>query len=98
MKNIKFYSSKLWPECLPLKALLLEKNIPFEYIEITESISNLKEFLKLRDTMKGFKLAKSTHSVGVPALIIDDEEVILYINDKVIERLVKMCERIDDEE
>jgi len=53
--------------------LLLEKNIPFEYIEITESIGNLKGFLKLRDTMKGFQLAKKSHSVGVPALVIGDE-------------------------
>jgi glutaredoxin-related protein len=72
--------------------LLLEKNIPFEYIEITDSISNLKEFLKLRDTMKGFQLAKRSHSVGVPALIIGDE-VILNITDQVINKLEEMKER-----
>jgi len=76
--------------------LLLAKNIPFEYIEITESISNLKEFLRLRDTMKGFQLAKRSHSVGVPALIIGDE-VILNITNKVINKLEEMKERKTDE-
>jgi len=76
--------------------LLLEKNIPFEYIEITESIGNLKKFLKLRDTMKGFQLAKRSHSVGVPALVIGDE-VILNITNKVIKNLEEMKERQIDE-
>jgi len=76
--------------------LLLEKNIPFEYIEITESIGNLKEFLRLRDTLKGFELAKRSHSVGVPALVIGDE-VILNITNKVIKKLEDMKEREIDE-
>lgn len=76
--------------------MLSEKNIPFEYIEITESIGNLKEFLRLRDTMKGFELAKRSHSVGVPALIIEGE-VILNITNKVIKKLEEMKERETDE-
>lgn len=96
MEKIKYYGSQLWPECAPLKALLLEKNIPFEYIEITESIGNLKEFLRLRDTMKGFELAKRSHSVGVPALIIGDE-VILNITTRVIKKLEEIKERETDE-
>lgn len=96
MEKIKYYGSHLWPECPPLKALLLEKNIPFEYIEITDSIGNLKEFLRLRDTMKGFQLAKRSHSVGVPALVIGDE-VILNITSKVINKLEEMKERETDE-
>lgn len=96
MEKIKFYGSHLWPECPPLRALLLEKNIPFEYIEITESIGKLKEFLKLRDTMKGFGLAKRSHSVGIPALVIGDE-VILNITNKVIRNLEEMNERKVDE-
>lgn len=96
MDKIMFYGSHLWPECPPLRALLLEKNIPFEYIEITDSIGNLKEFLRLRDTMKGFQLAKRSHSVGVPALIIGDE-VILNITNKVINKLEEMKERETDE-
>ena len=77
--------------------MLLEKNIPFEYTEITDSIGNLKEFLKLRDTMKGFELAKRSHSVGVPALIVGNE-VILNITHKVIEKLEEMKAREIDEE
>jgi glutaredoxin-related protein len=76
--------------------VLLEKNIPFEYIEITESIGNLKKFLKLRDTMKGFELAKRSHSVGVPALVIGDK-VILNITNRVITSLEEMKEREIDE-
>ncbi len=96
MEKMKYYGSRLWPECQPLKALLLEKNIPFKYIEITDSISHLKDFLKLRDTMKGFQLAKRSHSVGVPVLIIGDE-VILNITNKVIKNLEEMNERESNE-
>jgi len=59
-------------------------------------MSNLKEFLKLRDTLEGFNLAKKSHSVGVPALLIG-EKVILHITDQVIEKLERVCERENNE-
>ncbi len=46
--------------------------------------------------MKGFDLAKRSHSVGVPALIIGDE-VILNITNRVIKSLEEMKEREIDE-
>gem|GEM_PF-5203880 len=46
--------------------------------------------------MKGFQLAKRSHSVGVPALVIGDE-VILNITNKVIKNLEEMKERQIDE-
>lgn len=81
---IKLYGSKLWPGCKPAKEFLLQNNIDFKYIEITEDIMHLKEFLKLRDFNSSFDIVKRNSNVGIPALVVDDTKVYFYFNDKLI--------------
>ena len=69
--QIKLYGSQHWPGCPGVKEVLLQRNIEFDYIEITDSMKNLKEFLKLRDKDDAFKITKRVHAVGIPMLLID---------------------------
>ena len=81
--KIKLYGSKHWPGCPDVKEALLQKNIDFEYVEITDSMKNLKEFLKIRDKDDAFAIVKRTHSVGIPMLLIDGK-----VNFNITEELI----------
>jgi len=46
---LKVYGSELCPDCVACKAAFDENNVAYDFINITTSMRNLKEFLKLRD-------------------------------------------------
>lgn len=76
---MKIYGTDLCPDCVEAKKKLDEKNIPYDYVDITESIGNLKAFMKMRDEEPVFDEAKKAGAVGVPAFVLDDGEIRLEI-------------------
>ena len=48
----KMYGSMLCPDCVEAKEYFEKINYKYEFVNITESMANLKEFLHLRDTRK----------------------------------------------
>lgn len=72
---IKFYGTGLCPDCLEAKEYLESVGIKYEFIDITASMSNLKEFLKLRDTREEFKPFKELGYACVPALLMEDNSI-----------------------
>lgn len=77
-RKIIMYGSKHWPGCQPAKEYLSEKNIAFRYLDITENMVNLKKFLKLRDEYEIFDKIKEAGSVGLPCIVINNGEEILF--------------------
>ena len=71
---MKIYGTDLCPDCVEAK-----KNIPYDYVDITASIGNLKAFVKMRDEEPAFDEAKKAGAVGVPAFVLDDGEIRLEI-------------------
>lgn len=69
---IKFYGTDLCPDCIEAKEYLKSKGLNFEYIDITESISNLRDFLVFRDSREEFKIYREKGYVCVPALLMED--------------------------
>jgi glutaredoxin-related protein len=61
-----------------LKEFLSNNDIDFEYIEITDSIRNLKIYLKLRDTRPEFDEIKRIGRVGIPFIMIDNGERFIF--------------------
>ena len=47
------------------------------YLDITENLANLKKFLKFREN-SAFDFAKEKGSIGIPAMVINDGEKILF--------------------
>lgn len=72
---IKVYGSKLCPDCVNFENNLLDNGLEFEYININESIANLKAFLRLRDNNPAFKDAISKGYVGIPAILFEDGKI-----------------------
>ena len=73
----KMYGSILCPDCVEAKEYFKKINYKYEFVNITESMTSLKEFLHLRDTRKEFDEVKSLGYVGIPAILTDDNKIIL---------------------
>ncbi|EKA93877.1 glutaredoxin domain-containing protein [Fusobacterium periodonticum] len=73
----KVYGSMLCPDCVEAKEYFEKVNYKYEFVNITESIKNLKEFLALRDNRKEFEEVKKLGYIGIPAILTDDNKIIL---------------------
>jgi glutaredoxin-related protein len=65
------------PWCRDCEENLEANHIPFEVIDINESLGNLSDFLELRDTLPVFDHSKEIHDIGLPALVKEDGTVFL---------------------
>ena len=72
-KMLTLFVSSLCPDCPPAIAKVKEKNMDCEIVDITESMANLKRFLKERDLSEDFDEIVEKGNVGVPALMRDEE-------------------------
>lgn len=78
MNNYLFFSS-LCPETKEFVETLEQLNIPYDSVDITDSMRNLKRFLKHRDFQSAFDLKKESNQVGVPVLVVSKDEGTDYI-------------------
>ena len=58
-------------------AELKRLGVDYESVEVLSSIPNLKQWLRLRDRHAAFDDAKAQGYAGFPALLLDDDRVIL---------------------
>lgn len=61
-----------------MKEFLSQNNVEFTYVEITESMRTLKAFLHYRDNHPAFVEIKEAGRVGLPCIVINDGEKILF--------------------
>lgn len=66
---LKIYGSDLCPDCLQCKRDLDAFGVAYEYLDFAESLLNLKEFLKLRDSLSIFEEAKREGYLGIPCIV-----------------------------
>ncbi len=72
---IKIYGSMKCPYCVVLKENLDRNEVPYEFIEILDSLGNLGAFLAIRDRDPVFDHLKAVNDIGVPALVDDEGKV-----------------------
>lgn len=56
----------------------MQKGVSFEYINIDESISNLKMFMKARETFKEFDKIREENRAGLPCIVVNDGEQVVF--------------------
>lgn len=71
------YGSPLCPDCRECEANFKAHGIDYIAVDINESMKNLKEFLKLRDSLPVFDKCRELGSIGIPALMREDGTVTL---------------------
>lgn len=78
MKKVIVFGSRHWPDCEPAKEFLSENEVNYIYLDISENMINLKRFLKYRDNAPEFKEIKDEGRVGLPCIVIENGEEILF--------------------
>lgn len=64
--KLTVYGSPLCPDCVEMERVFAEKKIDYTYVKITESMANLKEFLKIRQDEDIFAEIRAEGRVGIP--------------------------------
>lgn len=72
MYDLTLFTSSKCPECPPVIKRLEDNGIKFRNVDISNSISELKEFLRHRDSNPFFDSIKENDFVGVPTLMDED--------------------------
>ncbi len=68
---IKIYAMEGCPDCEFVKRQI-EGDERFEYIDISKSVSSMKEFLNLRDNSPFFDKCKQKGLIGIPLFVLED--------------------------
>ncbi len=71
-----------------MKEYLSSNGVKFAYIDITEGLFNLKTYLKLRDTRPEFDKIKAMGIVGIPFIMINDGEKLIFDEEPDLEDLI----------
>lgn len=84
---MKVYGAPICSDCVYSEKVLKKMNVQYKNINIIESISNMKEFLKLRDARSEFDSIKERGKVGIPAFVFTDGRIEFDINNITAEEI-----------
>lgn len=74
---LKIYGNMQCPDCQQCREALDKRMIPYEYLDFSVSLKNLKEFLALRDHDPVFSEVREKGSIGIPCIVKEDGTIIL---------------------
>lgn len=74
---LKIYGSQHCPDCVVCKEELEAAGVAFVYMNISDSLLALKQFLKLRDSDPQFDEIRSRGKIGIPCILREDGSVTL---------------------
>lgn len=92
MEEMILYYSDICPDTEDFVNQLEDLDLSYQAVNITESMANLKSFLKLRDYRKEFEVSKEENRVGIPVLLMDNS-LIFDVNE--LERVKEIRSRAD---
>ena len=73
---LKIYGSMLCPDCVQIRKELDEAKMEYEYLDFSESLVHLKEFLQLRE-LPIFDEVKAHGGIGIPCIVREDGSITL---------------------
>lgn len=74
---LKIYGSMLCPDCVQCRKELDEAEVSYEYLDFSENLKNLKEFLAIRDGDPMFDAIREDGKIGIPCILREDGSVTL---------------------
>ena len=77
---IKVYGSNTCPGTLNLLRVLTQNGIMPEFVNVTGSVTLLKEFIMLRDTLPMYDAIRGTGRIGFPLIMLEDGSYTLDAN------------------
>lgn len=79
--KLTVYGSTLCPDCVEMERVFAEKKIDYTYVKITESMANLKEFLKIRQDEDLFTEIRAVGRVGIPFFVFENGFMTFDLNE-----------------
>ena len=76
MKRIVYLAANI--KIVSQRRVSFRNNIKYVYLDISEGMFNLKKFLKYRDSYEEFNEIKEAGKVGLPCIVINDGEEIIF--------------------
>lgn len=74
---LKIYGSMLCPDCVQCRKDLDAAGVSYEYLDFSENLKSLKEFLKLRDSSPLFDPVREAGGIGIPCIVREDGSLTL---------------------
>ena len=74
---IKIYGSMLCPDCVQCREDLDKAGVSYEYLDFSENLRHLKEFLAIRESCQLFDDVRKNGSIGIPCIVREDGSVTL---------------------
>ena len=74
---LKIYGSMQCPDCVQCCNYLDEAGVAYEFLEFSDSLLYLKEFLQLRDGKDLFASVRLEGKIGIPCIVDDAGNVSL---------------------
>jgi len=73
---MKIYGSMLCPDCVKCREDLDKANVKYEYLDFSDNLKNLKEFLLLREN-DIFEEIRKEGKIGIPCIQREDGSLTL---------------------
>jgi len=73
---LKIYGSMQCPDCVQCRADLDRAGVAYEYLDFSDSLLNLKEFLVLRENSH-FDEIRAEGKIGIPCIVKEDGSLTL---------------------
>lgn len=70
--KLVMWGTKTCPDCVRVLEYLKDTDVKYMYIELGDSIMNLKKFIRMRDKEELFDETKKVGDVGVPCFKLED--------------------------
>lgn len=74
---LKIYGSMLCPDCVKCREDLDKAGVEYEYLDFSDSLKNLKEFLTIRDSSPLFTQIRAEGYIGIPCIVKEDASIAL---------------------
>lgn len=74
---IKIYGSRLCRDCVQCREDLDKAGVSYEYLDFSDNLLHLKEFLAIRDANPLFQEVRENGAIGIPCIILEDGSVTL---------------------
>ncbi len=71
------YGSMLCPDCVQCREDLDRAGVEYEYLDFSENLKNLKEFLVIRDSENLFDSVREKGSIGIPCIVDENGNISL---------------------
>lgn len=69
---LRIFGNRQCPDCVQCLKELDEAGTSYEYLDFSDSLVNLKEFLVYRDNNAVFEAVRAEGKIGIPCLVDED--------------------------